>query len=258
MRYLIRTFQMDLKRCILQKRFWFCVVLVFATILLTSGYLFEFGEVDVLMLCCLGMAESSCFLVITGVLPAFAYAGSYSSDHRQKAVRYYSSRSGIWQYAISKYVIALLAGMLVFGLGIVLTALVFSAMVPFYAERYGAGDGYFILVENGHPVGYFVLFVLHYMLSAACFAGTAFFVSVLVPEPFTAYTLPMIVFFLLKRFGEGGISALWLRPGALMEGIYNLGSPAATFGKRAGILLLYCVILGVSSAAGIVRRVRRS
>lgn len=162
------------------------------------------------------------------------------------------------RYAISKYLSALMSGMLTFALGMIITALFFSIFFPFYNVSYQSGDGYARLIESGHTVAYFVLFILHYMLSAACFSVTCFCVASYFEESFIAYTLPIMIYFFLQRFGTGWNVPYWIRPGGLIQSIYDLGSISKTFWLRAAVMIGYCIILGLLSIRGIVYKVRNN
>ena len=255
---LVRTFLTDIRRIVYQKKTWISLAVTFVIIVLSSGYLVQLGDVDVLTLCCTGMTESANFLMITAVLPMFVYSAAIAEDQKNNCMRYFVSRSGPIRYAISKYLSALLSGMLTFALGMIITALFFSIFFPFYNVSYQSGDGYARLIESGHTVAYFVLFILHYMLSAACFSVTCFCVASYFEESFIAYTLPIMIYFFLQRFGTGWNVPYWIRPGGLIQSIYDLGSISKTFWLRAAVMIGYCIILGLLSIRGIVYKVRNN
>lgn len=255
---LVRTFLTDIRRIVYQKKTWISLAVTFVIIVLSSGYLVQLGAVDVLTLCCTGMTESANFLMITAVLPMFVYSAAIAEDQKNHCMRYFVSRSGPIRYAISKYLSALLSGMLTCALGMIITALFFSIFFPFYNVSYQSGDGYARLIESGHTVAYFVLFILHYMLSAACFSVTCFCVASYFEESFIAYTLPIMIYFFLQRFGTGWNVPYWIRPGGLIQSIYDLGSISKTFWLRAAVMIGYCIILGLLSIRGIVYKVRNN
>lgn len=255
---LVRTFLTDIRRIVYQKKTWISLAVTFVIIVLSSGYLVQLGAVDVLTLCCTGMTESANFLMITAVLPMFVYSAAIAEDQKNHCMRYFVSRSGLMRYAISKYLSALMSGMLTFALGMIMAALFFSIFFPFYNGSYQSGDGYARLIESGHTVAYFVLFILHYMLSAACFSVTCFCVASYFEESFIAYTLPIMIYFFLQRFGTGWNVPYWIRPGGLIQSIYDLGSISKTFWLRAAVMIGYCIILGLLSIRGIVYKVRNN
>lgn len=255
---LVRTFLTDVRRIVYQKKTWVSLAVTFVIIVLSSGYLVQLGDVDVLTLCCTGMTESANFLMITAVLPMFVYSAAIAEDQKNHCMRYFVSRSGLIRYAISKYLSALLSGMLTFALGMLLTALFFSILFPFYNGSYQNGNGYAILIELGHPISYFILFILHYMLSAACFSVTCFCIASYFEESFIAYTFPIMIYFFLQRAGTGWNIPQWMRPGGLIQSIYDLGSISKTFWLRAAVMTGYCIILGLLSIRVIVHKARNN
>lgn len=250
----LRTFWMDIRRILSQKKTWMSLLFAVAVIVFTSSHLIGLGSVDVLTLCCTGMQESASFLMITAVLPIFVYSACVAEDRKNNSLLYFASRSGVIRYAISKYLAALLSSMLLFAAAMLITALIFSCFFPFCTEAYQNGNGYFYLIEAGKPVSYFAMFLLHYMLSAACFSATCFLAASCFQESFVAYTLPVMVYFFLQRIGSNWQIPYWLRPGGLIQSIYDLDSIL----PRALVILAYCLLCGILSVYRIRRRSYRS
>ena len=255
----LRTFGADIRRILYQKKTWISITLIVLILAGAAQNLIRLiGDIDVLTICSTGLVESASFVMTTAVLPIFVYSAAAAEDRKNNSVRYFASRSGIRAYAISKFLSALVSAMLTFAIGMVMTVLIFSIWFPLYNGSYNAGDGYFPLVESGKMISYFIVFLLHYMLSAACFSATWFLAACCFEETFVAYTLPIMIFFFLQRAALSWNIPYWAKPGGLIQSMYDLGSVAKTFWYRALILAVYCLVLGLVGVKVIERKIRNT
>lgn len=252
---MIRLLKMDFYRVFTSRRFWLSVLGTGAILLFSVSHIFVYYDQQYIDLCFMfafSTSEAVNFVILMGVLPMIPYGAAYAMDRQSRAVPYYQIRSGFLPYIVSKYIVAVISGMLVFGLGMFFFLLALSLFYPLDSGCLMTGDGYSQLLENGHAFLYLFCGTLHYMFSAGILTAMGFAFSLLVPDVFTVLAFPMVLYFVLARMTENipGLPTK-LEFGALIQLIWYSESPAETMFLKAApsmgffaLLLLIVILVG--------------
>ena len=193
----LRLISIDFKRVFTSFRFW-CTILIIWLIMSISVYNSGGLALDIIALCDLANTGSGTFLMTICILPTIPYSASYASDYNTKATRQWSIRCGIVQYSASKFIVAVISGMLTYLMSMIMFSVIASFKLPLF-DSIVTGDTYVQLLTDGKPLQYLCCYMVHYALSAALMAGCAFFVTTLIPNAFMATAVPVVIYFLYLR-----------------------------------------------------------
>lgn len=241
----------DIKRACLSIKLILCIIGVSLILFAASSGQIEFAS-DALYLLSIAVGGSGSIIMITGILPVFAYATTFANEWESHITGFWMVRSGVSNYTISKYLITGFTGFLATGLGMTLFLLIMLLFFPLF-NTFTTGDAYESLLLNNQPVLYAVYFIIHYSLSAALMSATAFWVSTLIPNIYTTIAAPLVIYFTLHRIvGQMGLPH-YLQPVNWIEGIYNAGSASTSLIVKIITVLILCLLMGIAS----IKHVRR-
>ncbi len=194
-----RTFNAHLKRAFTTPMLYICIALYAAMLLGTtfSERIARYCAVDLLT-----EAYRDFYRVLATVFPALAYAVTYVDDFDNKLIHHWTVRSGVRSYAVSYYLVSVLAGFIVSFAGSVLF-LGIMLLRGFPLDRnvvsniqqpgfYLYGMWYF----RGQMVPYLLAGLSEYALGGAAMAGFAAVCSVLMHRKLSAVVVPMSYFYL--------------------------------------------------------------
>lgn len=241
---LLRLIAIDCKRVFTSYRFW-CTILIIWLIMSISVYNNNGAALDVIALCDLANTGSGTFLLTLCILPTIPYSTSYASDYNTKATRQWSIRCGIAQYAASKFIVAVISGMLTYFMGMIVFSVIASFKLPLF-DSIVTGDTYVQLLSDGKPLQYLCCYLIHYALSAALMAGCAFFVTTLIPNAFMATAVPVVFYFLYLRICNFVAIPEAFNAVKLIQSICPADTPAQTMLAKvvpvSSILIVLCFL----------------
>lgn len=255
MRLLLSLFTVNMKRAIISVPFLLSacgvtVVMVFATWSLITQKSNE-SFIDVIYLYGMGTGGGSLFLM-TGILPLFPFATTFASEWEQRATSFWTVRTGIRNYAVSKVLASALSGFLTTAVGLNLFFLLMRINLPFFSAS-STGDAYATLLDQDMPIRYLLYHVTHISLTSALFAVIALWVSTYLPNKFVTVAAPLVIYFVAHRFTTQLDIPEYLKAITIVEGTYHASTPTMSLLIKLGIVSLLCLFMGF----GTVRRIRR-
>jgi len=198
------------------------------------------------------LTGSGSTLFILCIAPVLPYGMSFASDMEDKALPFWIIRAGTKRYAVSKFISAVIAGLLSVAISIVALPLIMSLFFPMYNDI-STENSYAALLKNNRPGMYILAIAAHYSLSAALFSGTAVAVSSFVPKKFISVSVPVVIYFVLMRLTDLTGLPLYLKASFLVQGIYPDVSPVAAFMyKLIPVACVLSILLIIS-----VRQIRK-
>ena len=192
-----RTFTAHLKRAFTTPMLYVCIVL-YAAMLLGTTLGDRTGSdcaVDLL-----NSAQYDFYMVLATVFPALAYAVTYVDDFDNKLLHHWTMRSGLRSYAVSYYLVSVLAGFIVSFAG---SALFLGIMQlrGFPLDRNAVSNiqqtgfyQYSLWYFRGQMVPYVVAGLSEYALGCVAMAGFAAACSTLMHRKLSAVVVPVIYF----------------------------------------------------------------
>ena len=248
----LRLISIDFKRVFTSFRFW-CTILIIWLIMSISIYNNDGLATDIIGLYDLANSGSGTFLMTICILPTIPYSASYASDYNAKATRQWSIRCGITQYAASKFIVAVISGMLTYLMSMIMFSVIASFKLPLF-DSIVTGDTYVQLLTDGKPLQYLCCYMVHYALSAALMAGCAFFVTTLIPNAFVATAVPVVVYFLYLRICNFVAIPEAFSAVKLIQSICPADTPAQTMLAKLVPVLSILIVLCFLSILSIRRR----
>ncbi len=196
-----RTFTAHLKRALTTPMLYVCIVL-YAVMLLgtTFGNLADSDCIADL----LTTAQSEFYMVLATVFPALAYAVTYVDDFDNKLLHHWTVRSGVRSYAVSYYLVSILAGFIVSFAG---SALFIGIMQlrGFSLDRNVVSNisqtgfyTYSLWYFRGQMVPYVTAALSEYALGCAAMAGFAAACGAMMHRKLSSVVVPMIYFYIIR------------------------------------------------------------
>ena len=249
---LLRLISIDFKRVFTSFRFW-CAILIIWLIMSISVYNSGGLALDIIALCDLANTGSGTFLMTLCILPTIPYSASYASDYNAKATRQWSIRCGITQYAASKFIVAVISGMLTYLMSMIMFSVIASFKLPLF-DSIATDESYVQLLVDRKPMLYLCCYIVHYALSAALMTGFAFFVTTLIPNAFMATAIPVVVYFLYLRICNFVAVPAAFNAVYIIQSICPADTPAQTMLAKFIPVLSILIVLCFLSILSIRRR----
>lgn len=256
MKVFFRYIKMDFRRSFLSWRFFCCILAGLLTMLFAGNYFIFKGEYSVEFILSNALGPAATFVIMIGIIPLFPYAGSYAQDYQENVIRYYSIRGGLRHYLISKYLIAIMAGMITYGITVLIFVGILTIYFPVSISDHTGAIGYELYLEKGQYLLYFLMCIFHHMLTVACMTATGFCISVFIPNPFVTYVMPMVVTLALMRFSDTwGISWKYTI-NMFIQTVVSYDTPLETWLMKFLPTLVYCVLLGTLAVGKGMQRIK--
>lgn len=197
----MNCFRMDLKRSIFCKKFIFVVIATYLVLLASTWNEFQTstwwgdstGAVGSVNIISTTLAFDKFKVVIVFFLGGL-YTGSYCSDENSRYLRSIFTRTTLWSYTISRFVvnfIAIMMGMLI--VFILYIGIGFCAGLPLVSEN--IKNLYYGAFAWDHPMIYSIMMALQFgVITAAC-SGTGLLLSVYQPNLFVSVGMCGLVFY---------------------------------------------------------------
>jgi hypothetical protein len=213
--------------------------ILFVMFISCSGFLTK--TQDVIGLLSHALSGSGSTLFILYIAPILPYGMSFAWDLEDRASPFWVIRTGVREYAISKFISSAIAGFLSVTISIILFTLIMSKFFPLF-KSISNGNPYAALLENNRPSMYIFAIAVHYALSAALFAGGAITVSAFIPNKFSVIATPIVIYFVLMRLTDKVLIPDVLKISFLVQGFYPNVSPFEAFMYK---LIPIIVLLGI-------------
>lgn len=249
-------------RAVLSKRFLLSLCLVSALFIMdllpsfVSGINVYQGEVyysyDLISLYMLN--GSTMFLGFTFIVTIIPYAGAFCDDYNSGFLIPFMGRTTGMGYAVGTASACGVSAFLCTFLGQVICLLFYNIFIPLNNHsQYTYSD--YSLVEAGRYILFLLCFIVLYSLRAAFFALVSLLVSTFVKNKYIIFSIPLIMYFLLMKFGYGVLNL----PGYLnVLGIYF----GFTFGEDNEVIsvlyaMSFTVFTGIIAGSVLLRKVGR-
>lgn len=241
MKNFLLLLRMDMNRAILSVNFILSTLFISLIMIVScSGFLTKSSE-DIVSMLEHALSGSGSPMIIFSILPILPYGMSFALDMEEKASTFWVIRTGSREYAVSKYIAAIISGFLTITVGIFVFALILSLFFPLF-ENNNNGNSYAVFLVNNKVGIYLLLYTIHNSLSGALFAGVAMTVSSYIPNKFTVLTIPIVVYFVLMRITTRASIPIFLKVDKLVQSIYPDVSPMTAFMYK---LIPVTIILGI-------------
>lgn len=217
----------DLYRALLSLNFIIPIIFTMF-VMFISCFGFISNTSDVIYLLGHALTGSGSVLFILCIAPILPYGMSFASDMEDKAAHFWIIRSGVKNYAISKFLSSVIAGFLSVSISIVVFTWIMSSFFPLFIQL-STGNSYATLLEYNKPIMYIFAIAAHYSLSAVLFAGGAIAVSAFIPNKFTVIAAPIVIYFVLMRLTDLASIPIFLKASFLVQGIYPDVGPLTAF-----------------------------
>ena len=243
---IFRMLGMDLRRAVISWRF---ALVTLISVLVMMQMPFVVNAFCLVSMCDMMLTGTTVFTIVTIVLPAIPYAHAYLSDYRSNAVRYWSARGGVTSYGASKFIAAVLSGMLTYIVSMATVILIKSASVPLWSGDVSSTIGYMPLllnedIEQSRPMMYIVLTVLHHSLTAGMFASAAFCAVTIIPNMYVGIMTPVLLDFAYMRLSSIMHVPEHLNEIAMVQDVYNMGSISMTILNKLAFTLCALLLFG--------------
>lgn len=196
---------------------------------------------------------SGIFIMTLAILPLFPFSLSYAEEHNEKNLSFWVIRAGVKSYIMTKYIAAVLSGMLSYVVGTLLFILACSLRTSLF-YHISSWNAYVSLLENGQIMLYLVVILIHFSFSAAIFCGLTMCVSVWFSNRFAAVILPMVVYFMIGRMMAN--MPWYFTIIGLIEGVVDAGTVGLSLLVKGAVSLVLLTVMAGIVLDGAERRMR--
>ena len=252
---LINLFIVSFYRAIVSVRFFLSVVgVAFVVFIASSGQVG--GSPDVLYLLDLGLMGSGSFIMVLCVFPIIPFATTFASEWEEHATGFWIVRSGTRNYAVIKFLVSILSGMLTTGVGLALFVIIMSIWHPLFIAS-TTGNVYEVYLQADKPEKYLLFYITHMSLSSAIFAAVAVWMSAWIPNIYTTAAAPIVLYFFFLRISTMPIWPKSFNLAAIIQGVSGKGSPLEVLLTKLGIVTFLCILIGYGTVVQIHKRIQK-
>ena len=246
---MIRSIKLQVKRSIMGKMLPVAVSIAILHALSAYGFM---RESDVWYTVYNSMSTGITFFTIY-LLPTMVFSASVAEEIDNHAVRFWTIRSGIVEYTVSKIIAASIAGFLAVFLGIALYIGLLDLFLPIYKWQ-SSTSPYEVMIEAGAAGKGLLLFTIDVALSGAVTACFGMVCSFFILSRYTAVGAPMMLYLTLSRFTDSLNLPEYLNAAFWMHQVDVAPSAEAAVMKKLMVSFSVIIILG---SLGVFRMYRR-
>ena len=198
------------------------------------------------------MAGAMASYVITmAILPLFPFCLSYAEEKNGNNLQMWVMRVGIRSYLVGKFLAAVLAGMLVYIMGMFL----YMGIGGLYRLDFdGVVEEVYAGLADQSILLYYFVELLHMSFTPAVFCGLSVCISVYLPNRFGTIVLPIALYYLCERMMT--VFPWQYRIGSVMEMVLRVGGPITTMLVKVGVVGVILVLAGILAVRKAERRLR--
>lgn len=245
---MLRNLQVDAKRLLLNRRFYYCIAgMAFA--LLTGGIAnvhIRYGMATLEE--CYDEVTAGGFIILFYMLCVVGGGLDYCTDVKNHYMRYMVIRSGVRPYAVSRTVLAVLSGYASMFVG---QALFCGMMWGYLAIRNRSVSG---ILAGGAEFRDMCWFILVFSLLGSVLSVLGLFVTSFVPNVFVGMATPVLVYYVVITLTNRYLRNPYLMPSCIYFSYNKLFGGG---GRHFLYALLVTICITVILYGGIYRQMKR-
>lgn len=235
---MIRNLQVDMKRLLLNRRFYYCVVGM-AVALLVSGiaYVHNCSGITTLEEC-YDQATGGGFVILFYMLCVVGGGLDYCMDVKNHYMRYMVIRNGVRPYAVSKTITSVISGYVSMFLGQIMYC---GMMFVYLMIQNKSVSG---ILSGGKDFEDMCWFILVFALLGSVLSVVGLFVTAFIPNVFVGMATPVLVYYVVIILSNRYCRNQYLMPSCIYFSYYQLfGSGGRHFLYALLVTICFTVIL---------------